>query len=544
MAMGVINRTSSSCFKRIFTHQPETTLSRLLFFYTAFLIAQGAFAQSPAVSLPFNFKQCLYTEARTLSSFVASLDAKNGEVVLNGYDGRHPDYFTFDWGDGTAREMGGFAMRHTYQSTARNYIASVMADYGTLKDTVEVFVRFIGPVLDRKEIPSRINIAVTIPSPAESLTLASRMPGYETPGDRRFPDTAFTLVSREDIEYLLTVAAHIQLEAADYKVEIVNGGFTQFVLYNPQMEGGMISTWYTSPVTFVAGRGAFCTTINWSSLFHEMGHNVTLNFPKAFRFGGRIDGNANALFSETMAQIFQHTTVFEAVNGYTEYGISPGIALEMSLTGLSSMRVMRNAYGDYVNGGRRFTSWNHPSTDEDETFGSFMTLAAVFVEEAEKRNDYRGPLRRMMEFLGKFNADLHEEYDQANSSAQADTFRATYMVAAISYGMNEDLRPRFKDLNFPISNETYTRLMGIVGNRQTPAPSIRDVPFGAEQTRAFARRTNVKTIKRYTLTGRKCDDVSCCFKANHPMHFKGKMPPGTYLFSLIGGERCVKIVMP
>jgi hypothetical protein len=220
------------------------------------------------------------------------------------------------------------------------------------------------------------------------------------------------------------------------------------MLCDPLMEGGMISTWYTSPVTFVAGRDAFRTTIDWSSLFHEMGHNVTLNFPKTFRFGGRIDGNANALFSETMAQIFQHAAVFETVNGYKEYGLSADIALEI-------------AY-----------------------------------------------------------------------------------AAAISYGMNEDLRPRFKDLNFPISNETYGRLMGIVGTRRSTTPSIQDIPFSAEQTKASIGRTKAKTIGLYTLTGRKCDDLLYHCEANRLMHFKGKMPPGTYLLSLISGKCRVKIVVP
>ena len=35
-----------------------------------------------------------------------------------------------------------------------------------------------------------------------------------------------------------------------------------------------------------------------------------------------IDGNANAIYSESMAQIFQHATGYEIVNNYDYYGLS------------------------------------------------------------------------------------------------------------------------------------------------------------------------------------------------------------------------------
>ena len=41
---------------------------------------------------------------------------------------------------------------------------------------------------------------------------------------------------------------------------------------------------------------------------HEMGHNATLNSPADYYFGGKTDGPANAILSETIAQIFQHAT--------------------------------------------------------------------------------------------------------------------------------------------------------------------------------------------------------------------------------------------
>ena len=63
----------------------------------------------------------------------------------------------------------------------------------------------------------------------------------------------------------------------------------------------------------------FQGTIEWSSFMHEMGHNFTLNSPADYYYGGKIDGNANAIFSESLAQIFQHATAFEIINNYSDY---------------------------------------------------------------------------------------------------------------------------------------------------------------------------------------------------------------------------------
>lgn len=509
----------------------------------------GAFSQSEIVPLPFNFKTSICNEKKTLSSYVASIDTASGEVTLNGYDGRGPAYFTFAWGDGTANETGGFEKKHTYRIRTKNYLASVMADYGSgKKDTVKVLIRFCTPSIEPKAMKAPFAIDVAIPSQTEPLILSSREPNYGAPDDHRYADTGFKAVSREVVEYVLTVAAKIQLEIADYNVEEVNGGFKQYILYDPLMEGGMVSKWYSSPVTFIAGSRAFDGTIDWSSFYHEMGHNVTLNFPKAYRFGGKIDGNANALYSETMAQIFQHTTAFEIVNRYAEFGLSPDIALEIEQTSLATLRVVRNAYLDYLTKGRKFHSWNQEITDNDEAFESFMTLAMVYCEEAEDRNDYQGPLKRMMKFLGNFDADLHTEYNPTINSAGADTFRATYMVAAFSYGMDEDLRPRFKDLKFPIKDEIYRRLIGASSNRSLNAPSVAPSLVRVEKGRVIVQSINDNSILLHRLSGRKCKvkiDATYSRGRNDKVVDTKNIPSGIYILSINGkGGNVYKILLP
>ena len=72
------------------------------------------------------------------------------------------------------------------------------------------------------------------------------------------------------------------------------------------------------------------------------------------------------------------------------------------------------------------------------------------------------PARRMMKLLQEFNSDLAVRYDQENNTAEADTFRSTLMVTALSYAFDKDLREEFLELNFPISDDTYIELLARV----------------------------------------------------------------------------------
>ena len=161
---------------------------------------------------------------------------------------------------------------------------------------------------------------------------------------------------------------------------------------------------------------------------------MTLNFPAAYHYGGRIDGWANAINSETMAQIFKHYTAYVMVNYQVDVGLEDLLALEIDQPARSSMRIVRNSYDAYVGAGSPYTSWNDPLTPEDETFGTFMTLAFKFFEHAENIGDGYGPrVFRLMDVLGDFDPDREALYAAGDDSAQAETARSTYMVAALSY---------------------------------------------------------------------------------------------------------------
>src|SRR5439155_4839276 len=110
---------------------------------------------------------------------------------------------------------------------------------------------------------------------------------------------------------------------------------------------------------------------------------MTLNSPAAFAYGGKIDGPANAIFSETMAQTFQHATAYELLNQAESYGIGADLAAQIQASAMSTMQVVRARYEHYVAQGRRFVSWNDPSTPDDETMDTFMTIAFQFFAQAE-----------------------------------------------------------------------------------------------------------------------------------------------------------------
>ena len=126
------------------------------------------------------------------------------------------------------------------------------------------------------------------------------------------------------------------------------------------------------------GNGYIASTIDYSSIFHEMGHNFTLNAPAAYRLGGKIDGNANAILSETLAQLFQHTTSYELVKNAETLGIYPETTFDICNSAQTSLRFVRDTADSFVANQTPFASWNDVSTQTDETFGTFMVLAHKF----------------------------------------------------------------------------------------------------------------------------------------------------------------------
>lgn len=406
----------------------------------------------------FDLSREIFGTPRSLSAWTQGLSVANRSVTIGGADSRQPTTpFTFDWGDGQATS-GFFNQTHVYGSATRSYVARVTAHYAdAATDFVDVAVHFVAPQIVPASYPAQL--AVTIPTALP--VLASRQPGYLPPaGLVAFDDSWFgATLPRADVAYVLSQAAAIEAGITENDIEQVDGGFRQVVLRDPAF-GGAYSLWFTSPVAFGASGTYFQGTPGYSSLFHEMGHNFSLNAPAAFRYGGRIDGSANAIFSEAVAQMFQHAVAYEMLNNAARYGIPEDLALDIANSARASAQVVRGAYDQYVGAGMPFSTWNDPATPEDETFGTFMTVARQFLAHAEQARAYIGPLTRAMRLLRTFDQSMLDQYAPQTDGAAASTFRATLLVAALSYGFQADLRAEFRNLHFPIDDAVFTGLVG------------------------------------------------------------------------------------
>lgn len=464
----------------------------------------------------FDFSRQLFGPPSTLSIFIESIDSSTGVVAINGVDSQQPSVpFSWNWGDGIHTE-GFFPQQHTYADRDTNYVISVTAHYsGGGTDSTHGVIRFVAPNIAPVDLPPELAASV----PPAAVTLGSRMPGYVPPASLTFfADTHFGVVPRATIEYVLSVVAYIQYDLANENVASVGAGFEQVMLRDADLSGGgMYSLWFTDPVAFGAAAEAVSGTISYSSFMHEMGHNFTLNSPAGFYYGGKIDGNANAIFSESMAQIFQHTTAHRIINEAESFGFPPDLAAELEGSAVASMNLVRNSYDQYVQGGSTFESWNNPGTPEDETFDTFMTIAFKFFEHAQSDGiGYRVPLRRMMQLLQTFDQDMEDAYDQHHDTPAAEAFRSTLIVAAMSHGFNSDLRAEFAALNFPIDNVWYEALLGAVPEQQPEAcclPAIcRDltmddcvleggVPAGASSSCATGACPGLATIPATSTWG-------------------------------------------
>ncbi|HBE41054.1 MAG TPA: hypothetical protein DDW27_07605 [Bacteroidales bacterium] len=442
----------------------------------------------------FDYKRYLFGTPPTVTLSIQSINTSAGSVIVNGGDSQAPTTpFTWNWGDGSITS-GFFPQSHTYTDITKNYILEVTAHYfGGLKDSTEMLIQFA---------PSSVNpivlspdIAVTVPN--SNVTLVSRQPGYGFSNSLSyFNNSFFTAIPRATLEYVLSVIAAIQKDFANDNVFLINDKFEQ-VMLRDSMAGGGYSIWYSSPIAFGTGDGFLKEPIGYSSLFHEMGHNITLNSPANYYYGGKIDGNANAIFSEAMAQIFQYASGFQIINNYEFYGLSKTLMFNIKNSVVSSISQLRSSYERYLSNGKHFASWNDPETTSDDTFDTFMTIAYKFCEQAENSGQgYRQPLKRMMSLLQGFNSSWFQQYDQNHNTDAADTFRATLMVTAVSFAFGKDLRPDFLSLNFPVSDEIYSELYNSVSSGTDESVLI---PFDFKLRQNYPNPFSSVTTIEFTL---------------------------------------------
>jgi hypothetical protein len=416
--------------------------------WISFLSANLGFSQV----VPFNYKKYITGDPSTLSLEIESINLSNGDVSINGGDSKATIPFTWIWGDGNIND-GWFPQSHRYIDITKNYIVKVVSHYSNGKtDTCETLVKFVKYIINPISIDANLKVII----PSQKINFGTHL--YTPPNLSTFNDSFFIEFSRSDVEYILSICALIDYDFVNSNVFLYNNKFEQYMLRDSAFNGAY-SLWFTDPVSFGVGDVFIKGDIDFQSLFHEMGHNFTLNTPANYYYGGKIDGNANAIYSETMAQIFSHSAGYVLLNNYQYYGLNPDLAFKLKELFINSVKLLRTCYDKY-NIDKKFYSWNDPLTEIDETFLTFMTIAYKFIEHAENNGQgYEIPLKNMMSFLQKFNPDSFASWDQQNNTQKADTFRASYMITALSTAFHEDLRNEFKSLNFPISNKLFDQII-------------------------------------------------------------------------------------
>ncbi|MGA2864000.1 MAG: hypothetical protein ABSF95_05885 [Verrucomicrobiota bacterium] len=396
--------------------------------------------------IPFSFKPYL---DKTPSLQVAVPQISGAEATVDGGDSRRPSIpFTFGWGDGSRSESF-FPARHRYAETRRNYTVTVIAHYQDGEAQETETVRFMPLELSFRRdtaIPARVRVA------SAPVELWATLPGYSPPGHLTgFQDSELG-VPRPLLEYILDVGCMLETDFCNRDIDPAAGAGQ--VVLKAADAGGAFSLWFTRPMAMGADPSYLANLSGVSSLFHELGHNLTLNSPAKYRFGGKTDGPMNTIVSETLAQIMQHATAWELLNTPGRYGLSADACAELRHGAVVAFAITSRAYHDYIAAGCPYCTIQ--SGKSDPTFGTFMTVAYVFVKKAEAKGAYRKPLKRMLALLQTFDRRDHERFLDRGSEG----FRATLMTAALAYGFNEDLRPWFRKLRFPVDDAIYTELMG------------------------------------------------------------------------------------
>jgi hypothetical protein len=429
----------------------------------------------PILSAPetnaFNFQSALFGPFQSLSLNVVSVNSTNGAVTINGGDTRQPGTpFSWQWGDGSSTS-GFFPQSHTYSSVISNYVVTVTAFYsGSSTGTAQTIVWFATPNIQPVTLPSDTTVSI----PTSPQTLGSRN-GYGFSATlTNFTTTSFGAIPQTTVQYVLSAAAAMERDFVNEDYVLVNSQFQQVVMCDPSV-AGYYSLWYASPVAFSAGNtNALAGSIPWAFYFNEMGKNFTLNSPAAYCYGGKIDGDANAIISESFGGIFEIATAYELINHSTELGLSSDLVADIRNSALGALFIVQANYNNYTNTGSVFHSWNNGTVSPDVTIDTFSTISYKFIQHAEQSGKgYRVPLKRLMQALELFNSDWLNSFDPSGDTPAADSFRATLWVAALSYAFQTDLRNECEALNFPVSDTTYTNL----STQMAALPDIISTPY-------------------------------------------------------------------
>jgi hypothetical protein len=482
LSYGFSNKRKSNhikTIKRILIRFPAVALILLLSCsFACGLTPSNSEGLNPLTANKFDLSSAFSENATSFRFWIRGLDKASGQVTLySGYYEPIQQNWTgplvWNWGDGNISEsessLGGPSGpwgSHRYNDTSRNYFVTVTGQYGQGKtDSCGILVRFVSPTISPVPLPQ--NLAVTIPSNSTAVSkVLEQMPWLNI---TYFDDSFFNYVNRSTAEYILSAAANVEYGLVNGNVPTVDGGFRQILLRDPT-PGGIYAypLWNINPIAFVAADSFLQGYVDWLSLFHEMGHDFTMNTPANFNIGNKTD----SFIQESLADIFSMTAAYELMNNRASYGLGDELAQEFWQQTVQDIMWGRFQYENYLNSGLNF------SLSDPVKLGYVRsTLVYEFFLNAQKSGlDYGILLSRLMTLLQTFGPSDAANYAQQDSQA-AETFRSTFMVAAFSCAFGQDMRPEFRNLNFPINNQTYTQLISRVSLPPLPTPTPTATPL-------------------------------------------------------------------
>lgn len=320
-----------------------------------------------------------------------------------------------------------------------------------------MYIDFIKPKVS--PISTDLRFKVTIPNQVLSLPIRNST-GFFTRS--YFSDDYFKgPFTRAEIEYILTVGNSIEFDLSNGNVYQFNGKAEQYMLRDPDFGGGYAVD-YTNPFSFYMNDryvNGSQEPIGFSSLMHEMGHNMTTTMPADFLIGPKVGGSGGAIYIETMAQIYQHAVGYDIVNNPEKYGLDAVATNILRTEFLSSFRQLSYFYQQYVDKGMNNQVWVDAQNSYEIITYTFGTVVYKFCEYAGNQGlGYRIPTKRLTQYLQRFNAEWGKRYDRHNNTLAANRFRATMMVAALSHAFQKDLRADFRASKFPISDADWAFL--------------------------------------------------------------------------------------
>ncbi len=485
------------------------------------LLSAEALAQTEI----FNYARYLTGTPASLSLNIQATNPTTGAVTINGIDTRPlASPFLWKWGDGSV-SSGYFPQSHTYAYRGKNYVVNVVSSYaGGGTDSLDIAVWFVPPAFTPVTIPAAL--AVTISETVPGMTTRLYTPPASITAFTRsmIPDAV-----RPASSYFLSLGAMIEHELVNGDVYYANGSCTQVLLRDTTVVSGGYAMWCTSPMVVCLGDRAR-NQFEYATCLTGMGFNFALNSPAKYYYGGRIDGNANAIFTESVGEILSVAAGYEIINNYKTYGLSSEMMVDIKANMAASVMYYRSLYDRYLAGGKKFSSWNNPASDTDETMGTFTALTLKFLEKAENSGQgYKGPVRRFFKLLQGFNSDWEQRYDRTHNTPAADTFRATLMTAALSYAFQSDMRGELRNLNFPISDKVYNELYGsataVAREEYRALPVVSRLrqnypnPFNPTTSITFiVASTSFVTLRVFDVTGREVASL-----------VSEELPAGTYV---------------